>query len=100
MSKRQDKIAINKAEQKDFLRGKERKEIEDRWERSQIHAATMQSVLDYVVEQYNEHRDELDPDVVAKTEEQIALRTAEIKDYLMSEQAICAQLLEEYSKAN
>jgi hypothetical protein len=98
MSKRQDKAAINQAEQKDFLRGKKRKAIEDRWEKAQLQAATMQSVLGYMVEQYKEHLDELSEEIITQTEEQIALRRSEIENYLMSEQSICLQLIEEYSK--
>lgn len=98
MSKRQEKIEINKAEQQDFLRGKERKIIEDRWEHAQLQAATMQSVLDYMVEQYKEHLDELSAEVVTQTEEQIALRRTEIEEFLMSEQKICLEALEEYNK--
>lgn len=97
MSKRQEKAAINKAEQQDFLRGKERKAIEDRWEKAQLQAATMQSVLAYMVEQYKEHLDELSEEIVAQTEEQIALRRTEIEDYLMSEQKVCLEAIEEYN---
>jgi hypothetical protein len=97
MSNRQDKIAINKAEQQDFLKGKKRTAIEKRWEEAQLRAATMQSVLGYMVEQYEEHRDELSKEVVAQTEEQITLRRTEIEDFLMSEQKICLEALEEYN---
>ena len=97
MSNRQDKIAINKAEQQDFLKGKQRTAIEKRWEEAQLRAATMQSVLGYMVEQYEEHRDELSEEVVAQTEEQIALRRTEIEDYLMSEQKVCLEAIEEYN---
>ena len=100
MSKRQDKVAINVAEQKDFLRGKERKAIEERWEKAQLQAATMQSVLDYMVEQYKEHQGELSEEIIAQTEEQIALRRTEIEDYLMAEQKVCLEAIEEYNKTS
>lgn len=97
MSNRQNKIASNKAEQQDFIKGKERTAIEKRWEEAQLKAATMQSVLGYMVEQYTEHRDELSEEIVAQTETQIALRRTEIEDFLMSEQKICLEALEEYN---
>jgi hypothetical protein len=80
-----------------FLKGKKRTAIEKRWEEAQLKAATMQSVLGYMVEQYEEHRDELSKEVVAQTEEQITLRRTEIEDFLMSEQKICLEALEEYN---
>jgi hypothetical protein len=97
MSNRQNKIEINKAEQQDFLRGKERNAIEKRWEEAQIKAATMQSVLDYMVEQYEAHKTELSEEIVNQTENQINLRRSEIKDFLMSEKEVFIQTLEEYN---
>jgi len=97
MSNRQNKIAINKAEQQYFLKGKQRTAIEKRWEEAQLRAATMQSVLGYMVEQYKEHRDELSEEVVAQTEEQITLRRTEIENFLMFEQKVCLEALEEYN---
>ena len=55
MSKRQEKIIANKESQQEFLEKKKLKPFEDRWQESQIKAATMQSVLDYAVEQFTEH---------------------------------------------
>lgn len=98
MSKAQDKIAIRKAEQEDFLRGKGRKEIETRWEEAQIKAATMQSVLAYMVEQYENLKAELTEDIITQTEEQIKLRRSEIEAFVMSEQEICLKAIEEYNK--
>jgi len=81
-----------------FLRQRKEKEITDRWEQAQLKAATMQSVLDYMIEQFNAHKDELSEDIVEKTAEQIGLRSSEIKDFLMSEKEIARKALEEYNK--
>ena len=85
MSKRQDKIIANIESQQEFLEKKKLKPFEDRWQESQIKAATMQSVLDYAVEQFTEHRDELDEEMITKTEEQIKERQEQIKEFIMSE---------------
>ena len=76
MSKTQDKRLQRRIEQAEFL-----------WERAQLKAATAQSVLDFMVKQYNEHKSELSEEIVAQTEEQIALRQKEIEDFLMKEKA-------------
>jgi nitrogen regulatory protein PII len=96
-SKSQIKRAEKQLEADAFIKEKKINEIKKRWEDSQLKAATMQSVLGYMVEQYTEHRDELSEEVVTQTEEQIALRRTEIEDFLMSEQKICLEALEEYS---
>jgi len=85
MSKRQEKIILNKERQQEFLEKKKLKPFEDRWEESQIKAATMQSVLDYAVEQFTEHRDDLEEEMITKTEEQIQERQEQIKEFIMSE---------------
>lgn len=74
MSKTQDKRLRRRIEQAEFL-----------WERAQVKAATAQSVLDYMVKQYEDHKAELPEDVVTQTEEQIALRQKEIEEFLMGE---------------
>ena len=76
------------AEQASFLEQKRKQTILDRWEESQVKAATAQSVLDYMVQQYEEHKSELEDDIVEKTEEQIALRKKEIEDFIMSEKEV------------
>ena len=81
-----------------FIKEKKITEIKKRWEESQLKAATMQSVLGYMVEQYTEHRDELSEEIVAQTEAQIALRRTEIEDFLMFEQKACLEALEEHAK--
>jgi nitrogen regulatory protein PII len=96
-SKSQMKRAEKQLEADAFIKEKKITEIKKRWEDSQLKAATMQSVLGYMVEQYTEHRDELSEEVVNQTEEQIALRRTEIEDFLMSEQKVCLEALEEYS---
>lgn len=88
MSKRQEKIIANKENQQEFLEKKKLKPFEDRWEESQIKAATMQSVLDYAVEQFTEHRDELEKEMITKTEEQINERQEQIKEFIMSEKEL------------
>jgi len=84
-SNRQKKIEERQALQLDAIIAKRNKEAEDRWTEAQITAAKFQSVLDYAVEQFNEHKDELEQDMVTKTEEMIEARQQEIKDYLLSE---------------
>lgn len=76
MSKTQDKRLQRRIEQAEFL-----------WERAQIKAASAQSVLDYMVEQFNAHKEELSEDIVKQTEEQISLRQNEIKEFIMAEKA-------------
>lgn len=76
MSKTQDKRLQRRIEQADFL-----------WERAQIKAAGAQSVLDYMVEQFNKYKEELTPEQIKETEEQIALRQKEIEEFIMSEKA-------------
>ena len=84
-SNRQKKIEERKAVQLDTLLAKKRQEAEERWVNVQIKAAGFQSVLDYAVEQYNKHKEELEEDVITKTEELIKERQEEIKAYLMTE---------------
>ena len=75
MSKRQEKIIANKESQQEFLEKKKLKPFEDRWEESQIKAATMQSVLNYAIEQFTEHRDELEKEMITK----------ELHDYIVGQ---------------
>ena len=74
MSKTQDKRLQRRIEQAEFL-----------WERAQIKAASAQSVLDYMVEQFNKYKEELTPEQIEETENQIALRQKEVKEFLMGE---------------
>lgn len=97
-SKSEMKRIQRQLEHDDFLRQRKEKEITDRWEQAQLKAATMQSVLDYMVEQYEAHKEELDKEIVSQTEEQIKQRRSEIEDFLMTEQKICAEALEDYNK--
>lgn len=55
------------------------------WEQAQLKAATIQSALDYAIDQFNKHKQELAPEVIEQTEDMIALRQKEIKEYLMKE---------------
>lgn len=96
-SKSQMKRVEKQLEADAFIKEKKVTEVKKRWEESQLKAATMQSVLSYMVEQYTEHREELSKEIVAQTEAQIALRRTEIEDFLMSEQKVCLEALEEYS---
>ena len=84
-SNRQKKIEERKALQLDTIFAKKRHEAEERWTNAQIKAAGFQSVLDYAVEQFNAHKEELEEDVITKTEEMIKERQSEIEKYLMSE---------------
>ena len=77
MSKTQDKRLKRRIEQAEFL-----------WERAQIKAATAQSVLDYMVDQFKQHKEELQPEHIEQTEEQISLRQQEIEAFLMEEKAL------------
>jgi hypothetical protein len=76
MSKTQDKRLQRRIEQAEFL-----------WERAQVKAASAQSVLDYMVEQFNRFKEELTPEQITSTEEQIALRQKEIEEFIMTEKA-------------
>ena len=76
MSKTQDKRLQRRIEQAEYL-----------WNRAQIQAASAQSVLDYMVEQFTKHKEELQEEHVKQTEEQISLRQKEIEDFLMTEKA-------------
>jgi hypothetical protein len=84
-SNRQKKIEERQALQLDTLFAKRKQEAEQRWTNAQIQAAGFQSVLDYAVEQFNEHKEELEAEMVTKTEEMIEARQEEIKNYLLSE---------------
>ena len=84
-SNRQKKNEEREALRLDFLIEKKNKEAEDRWNAAQIQAAGFQSVLDYAVEQFNEHKEELEAEMVTKTEEQISERQEQIKVFLLSE---------------
>ena len=77
MSKTADKRLKRRVESAEYL-----------WQQAQLKAATAQSVLDYMVDQYNKHKEELQKEHREQTEEQIALRQKEIKDYLMDEKAL------------
>lgn len=88
MSKRQEKILLNQARQAQFLEEKKTTTAEKRWEDAQIKAATWQSVLDYAVEQFTEHREELEPDVVEKTEALIKERQKDIETFIMTEKEL------------
>jgi hypothetical protein len=88
LSNRQKKIELGKARQLETLFAKRRQEAEERWTNAQIKAAGFQSVLDYAVDQYTQHKDELEEEVITKTEEMIKERQEEIKQFLMTEKDI------------
>jgi len=87
-SNKQKKVEERQALQLDTLIQKKRQEAEDRWTNAQIKAAGFQSVLNYAVEQFNEHKEELETEMVTKTEEMIETRQKEIETYLMTEKDI------------
>lgn len=87
-SNKEKKRLANIAERELFLEEKKTAPILKAWEEAQVKAATIQSALDYAVEQYNQHKDELDEKVQKEVEEQIELRQQEVKDFLMSEKEL------------
>lgn len=87
-SNKEKKRLANIVEREKFLEEKKTAPILQAWEEAQVKAATIQSALDYAVEQYNQHKDELDEKVQKEVEEQIELRQQEIKDFLMSEKEL------------
>ena len=74
MSKTADKRLQKRIEQAEYL-----------WEQAQLKAATIQSALDYAVDQFNKHKAELPLEIVEQTEDMIAQRQKEIKELLMKE---------------
>lgn len=88
MSKRQEKLLLNQARQAQFLEEKKVSAYEKRWEDAQVKAAGIQSVLDYAVEQYTQHKDEIDEATQKEVEEQIKARQKEIEEFIMSEKEL------------
>ena len=84
-SNRQKKILANQVDQATFLEEKRVRSITEEWEEAQVKAATIQSALDYAVEQYTQHKDELDEEAQKQVEEQIAARQKEIEEFIMAE---------------
>jgi F0F1-type ATP synthase membrane subunit b/b' len=84
ISNKQKKILDGQFKQAQFLEEKRVKQLEAQWEEAQVTAASAKSVLDYMVEQFNQHKEELTEEIIKQTEEQIALRQNEIKDFLMT----------------
>ena len=87
-SNKQKKLEERKAVQLETLFKKRKHEAEERWVNVQVKAAGFQSVLDYAVEQYEQHKNELDEEMITKTEEMIKERQKEIETYLMTEKDI------------
>ena len=87
-SKNQMKRIERMAEKESFLKEKKETEILKRWEEAQVTAASAQSVLDYMVQHFEEHKAELSEDIIAQTEEQIVLRKKDIEDFIMSEKEL------------
>lgn len=77
MSKTADKKLKRRTEHAEYM-----------WEQAQLKAATIQSALDYAVDQFNKHKAELSPEIIEQTEDMIAARQKEIKEYLMKEKDI------------
>jgi hypothetical protein len=97
-SKSQKKRIENQLEAESFIKEKKIKELDARWEDAKLKAATMQSVLDYMAEQFYAHKDELPKDLEEQTREQLGLRASEIKEFIMGEKQYYIQALEEYNK--
>jgi hypothetical protein len=74
VSKTSEKRLERRLEQAEYL-----------WEQAQLKAATIQSALDYAIDQFNKHKDELTPEVIEQTEDMIAQRQKEVKEFLMGE---------------
>ena len=87
-SNKQKKVEERQALQLDTIIAKRRQEATERWTNVQIKAAGFQSVLDYAIEQYNLHKEELEEEVITKTEEMIKERQTEIETFLMTEKDI------------
>ena len=83
-SNKQKKVEERQALQLDTIIAKRRQEATERWTNVQIKAAGFQSVLDYAIEQYNEHKEELEEEVITETEKQIEARQSQIKEFLMT----------------
>jgi hypothetical protein len=88
LSNRKQKIEDRKVLQLETIIAKKQQEATERWTNVQIKAAGFQSVLDYAIDQYNQHKEELDEDVITKTEEMIKERQSEIEQFLMTEKDI------------
>jgi hypothetical protein len=88
MSKAKEKIEQKQMEANAFILQTKEERAKARWEDAQLKAATAQSVLDYAIEQYEAHKEELEKDIITQTEEQITARTTQIRDFLMSEKDI------------
>jgi phosphoenolpyruvate carboxylase len=84
-SNKEKKRLSRTLDQEQFLEEKKTEPFLKAWEEAQVKAATIQSALDYAVEQYSQHKDELEEKVQKEIEEQISLRQEEIKDFLMTE---------------
>ena len=84
-SKSQKRRVEKQLEAESFLKERAEREILERWEQAQIKAAGIQSALDYAIEQYEQHKDELDEKVQQDVEEQIEERKKEIREFLMAE---------------
>ena len=87
-SNKQKKVEERQALQLDTIIAKRRQEATERWTNVQIKAAGFQSVLDYAIEQYNLHKEELEEEMITKTEEMIKERQTEIETFLMTEKDI------------
>ena len=74
MSKTQDKKIKNKVEHAEFL-----------WNDAQMRAAMMQQTLDIAIGEFETHKEELEPGVIATIEEQIELRKKDIETFIMGE---------------
>jgi hypothetical protein len=88
LSNKKKKIEERKTLQLETIIVKKQQEATERWTNVQIKAAGFQSVLDYAVEQYTQHKEDLEEDVITKTEEMIKERQAEIEQFLMTEKDI------------
>ena len=85
MSKTYEKKLLAQARQQETILTIKQQKAEERWTNAQIKAAGFQSVLDYAVDQFNQHKEELEKEMITKTEDMIKERQTEIETYLMTE---------------
>lgn len=88
MSKQQDKKNSNILEHAEFL-----------WEQAQLSAASANNTLGGAEQIYNAQKHEMTEEQQKATDEQIALRREEIKNYLESEKALYLERLGQIKSA-
>jgi hypothetical protein len=88
LSKSQSKRIAKQMEAEAYILQSKEERAKERWEDAQIKAASAKSVIDYAVKQYEEHKEELEPEMIKQIEEQIQERNKQIEDFIMTEKDI------------